>query len=47
MKKVFALQQSSKNSEAAIFATYETPAREAGADELAHLQVTQSGGSHG
>jgi len=46
-KNVFALEQSSRNSEVTIFTTYETPAREAGPDQLVHLQVAPSGGSHG
>jgi anaerobic magnesium-protoporphyrin IX monomethyl ester cyclase len=41
-ENVFALEQSSKNSEATIFAAFETSK-----DQLVHLQVTQSGGSHG
>jgi anaerobic magnesium-protoporphyrin IX monomethyl ester cyclase len=46
-ENVFTLEQSSRNSEATIFAAYETPARETRPDQLVHLQVAQSGGSHG
>jgi anaerobic magnesium-protoporphyrin IX monomethyl ester cyclase len=46
-ENVFALELSSRNSEATIFAAYETPARETGPDQLVHLQVAQSGGSRG
>lgn len=45
--KVFPVGPSSRSSEAAIFATLEPAATEAGRGQVVRWQVTQSGGSHG